>query len=125
MVVQCSCCGATKVIIPSCLFGEPGIGARKKEKIILELGKSGITQKEIAEQFEVSEASVSRLKAEILRAKNTGPAGPRKTILDNFRLIRQFKEQQTRLRPELKSFPALSVWQATIRKDRFEFILRN
>lgn len=51
--------------MPSCLIGEPGIGAKKKEKIILELGQSKILQKEIAEQYEISEASVSRIKREI------------------------------------------------------------
>lgn len=51
--------------MPSCLIGEPGIGAKKKEKIILELGQSKILQKEIAEQNEISEASVSRIKREI------------------------------------------------------------
>lgn len=65
LIVKAGCCGATKVIMPSCLIGESGIGAKKKEKIILELRQSKILQKEIAEQYEISEASVSRIKREI------------------------------------------------------------
>lgn len=65
LIVKAGCCGATKVIMPSCLIGEQGLGAKKKEKIILELGQSKILQKEIAEQYEISEASVSRIKREI------------------------------------------------------------
>lgn len=61
-----ACCGATKVIMPSCLVGEQGLGARKKEKIILALIKGADSQKKIAGEFETSEATVSRLKAEIL-----------------------------------------------------------
>ncbi len=45
-------------------MGEQGIGVNKKEKIINELGQSKILQKEIALEYEISEASVSRIKRE-------------------------------------------------------------
>jgi len=110
VIVKADCCGTTKVIMPSCLIGEQGIGGRKKEKIIQELRKAEDSQKEIAKRHEISEASVSRLKKESL---DTGLPG-------QFRRHKRLKSQN----PGFKYISTLAFIRIMTRQDRFEFISR-
>ena len=152
LIVKTGFCGATKVLMPSCLLGEQGIGGKKKEKIILALSRAKTLQKEIAALYEVSEASVSRLKKEIcgidglqvqteikILEKEIGrsgtpkphscriPAGTgsdRTNALNNLRLLHYYKRLKTQQSPQFKYFSLLGAWRMISRNDRFEFIIR-
>lgn len=62
LVIIFTCCNTTKAILPSFLIGEKGIGSEKRSNILKDLSNTNMLQKEIAKKYQVSEATVTRIK---------------------------------------------------------------
>ena len=62
LIVQCSKCGATKVVMPLYLIGAKGVGSVKRENVLVLLENKNLIQKNIAKEAGVSASTVTRIK---------------------------------------------------------------
>ncbi len=62
LIVQCSECGATKIVMPSYLLGAKGVGSVKRENVLMLLENKKLFQKDIAKESGVSAPTVTRIK---------------------------------------------------------------